>query len=189
MKKEVVNFNSADVLTLSPREDTLYNVCYDGSWKGQKSLIVNLEHPNVSCKIYCGYRVSLGNVIDLITTVVHKAPNTFCDTRIKGVLFDGGISNYRGKVVIERFAQGSSSYLENATLVVGNATHNHTEPTMQIEANDVSASHSSFTGRADENQLYYLQSRGLSKEESTELLVDAFLESIEVRHIVSQRTK
>jgi Fe-S cluster assembly protein SufD len=51
---------------------------------------------------------------------------------------------------------------------------------MQIETDDVTASHSSFTGRVDKEQLYYLQSRGLSKEESQDLLVNAFLESVKV---------
>ena len=181
MKKEVVDFNSADVLTLSPAEDTLYNIQYDGSRWGQKSLAVILSVPNVSCKLYCGYKLSLGNVLDLVTTVIHKAPNTVSDTTIRGVLFDGGVSNYQGKVIIEKTAQGSSSQLDDRVLVVGNATHNHAEPIMQIEANDVNASHSSSTSRVDKNQVYYLESRGLSREESQNLLIDAFL--------VAHRTK
>lgn len=178
MKNYNIDFNNIDTLTLSPVEDTLYNIRYDGSRQGQKSLIVNLDVPNVSCRIYFRYKALLGNVVDLITTVTHKAPNTNSDTVIRGVLFDGGVSNYIGKVIVEKTAQGSSSRLNDRILVVGEGTHNHTEPIMQIETNDVSASHSSSTGRVDENQLYYLQSRGLSHGESQNLLVDAFLVSL-----------
>lgn len=177
MKNYNIDFNNIDTLTLSPVEDTLYNIRYDGSERGQKSLVVTLDVPNVSCKIYCGYKALLGNIIDLVTTITHKAPNTNSDTIIRGVLFNGGVSNYVGKVIIEKTAQGSLSKLDDTVLIVGNATHNHAEPIMQIETNDVSASHSSSTGRVDENQLYYLQSRGLSHEESQNLLVDAFLTS------------
>jgi len=179
MRKEVVNFNSSDVLTLAPVEDTLYTIRYDGNGRGQKALTVNLGVPNVSCRIYYGYKVSLGNVIDLVTMVVHEAPHTTSDTIIRGVLFDGGVSNYVGKVMVKKSARGSSSKLDDRVLVIGNATHNHAEPIMQIETNDVTASHASTTGRVDENQLYYLQSRGLSRDESQNLLVEAFLIPLE----------
>jgi len=179
MKKQVLDFVNNDRLDLSPLEDTWYEITFD-DWKIQKSLIVSLKHPNVSCKIRCGYKVSSGKAIDLVTTIIHKAPNTVSDIMIRGVLYDGGVSNYVGKVIIKKSARGSSSNLENAALVVGEAAHNHTEPIMQIETDDVTASHSSFTGRVDKEQLYYLQSRGLSKEESQDLLVNAFLESVKV---------
>ena len=179
MNKENINFNNADVLTLSPREDTSYMLIFDGDWQGQKSLVVNLETPNVSCKIYCGYKVLPGTAVDLVTIITHKAANTSSDTAIRGALFNGGVSKYQGKVVIERTAQGSLSRLDDRVLVIGEGIHNHAEPVMQIEANDVSASHASSTGRVDENQLYYLQSRGLSYEESQKLLVDAFLAPLE----------
>jgi Fe-S cluster assembly scaffold protein SufB len=185
MKNETINFNNVDCVTLSPTEDTAYELLYDGEWVGQKTLLVHLEHPNVSCEIYCGYKVRSGRTIDLINTITHKAPNTSSRIVIRGVLYDGGVSNYRGKIIIEKTAQGSSSKLDDGVLVVGTGTHNHAEPIMQIETNDVSASHSSFTGRVDESQLYYLQSRGLSREESQDILTDAFL----VRHTESQRTK
>jgi len=179
VKRQILDFKDTDQIIESPVEDTLY-VIAPGDWKGQKSLVVSLEHPGVSCKIRCGYKAASGNVIDLVTTVVHEAPNTGSDTIIRGVLYDGGISNYIGKVIVKKSARDSSSNLENATLVIGEATHNHIEPIMQIETSDVSASHSSFTGRVDKDQIYYLQSRGLSEEEAQELLVDAFLKPVGV---------
>jgi len=175
MKKEIIQFGTTNTLTVSPTEDTVFSIKFNGNERGQKSLIVYLDVPNMSCKIYCGYKVSLGNTIDLITTIIHKAPATNCDTVIRGVLYNGGVSSYQGKVIIEKTAQGSVSRLEDRVLVVGEGTHNHAEPVMQIEANNVVASHASTTGRVDGGQLYYLQSRGLSHEESQDLLIDAFL--------------
>lgn len=177
MKRQDIEFKNIDVITLTPTEDMLYIILCNGDGQGQKSLTVNLDVPNVACKIYCGYKISLGNTINLVTTIVHKAPATSCHTSIRGVLYDGGVSSYRGKVIIEQTATGATSRLEDRVLVVGKGTHNHAEPIMQIEANDVIASHASTTGRVDENQIYYLQSRGLSREESQDLLVDAFLTS------------
>ena len=175
MKHAAIHFSTTDTLTVSPTEDTLYTILYDGTDRGQKSLTVTLAVPNVVCKIYCGYKVSAGNNVDLSTTVIHKAPATSCDTVIRGVLFDGGVSSYVGKVIVERVAKGSTTLLETRVLIVGDGVHNHVEPVMQIETNDVIASHASTTGRVDENQLYYLQSRGLSREEAQTLLIGAFL--------------
>ena len=99
---------------------------------------------------------------------------------MRGVLYDKAKSTYIGEIVIDSRAQGSSSYLENAALVIGSATHNHTEPILKIEADDVSASHSSFTGRIDAGLLYYLQSRGMAITQAEKLLAKAFLASVGV---------
>jgi len=91
-------------------------------------------------------------------------------------LDDGGESRYVGKVVVQKTARGSDSRLEDRTLVIWDGIRNHAEPIMQIETDDVTASHASTTGRLDEHQLFYLQSRGLSRKEAGDVLVQAFLE-------------
>lgn len=179
MKKQKVDFKNLASLVLSPIEDALYSITVDGR-EGRKSLIVNLEHPGVSCKIVCVYKTTGKETFDLAVNVTHTAPNTESIIKVRGVLYDKGVSNYRGQVIIRKTAVQSASKLENAVLVVGGGTHNYVEPTMQIETNDVAASHSSFTGRVDEEQLYYLQSRGLSREEASDLLVSAFLAECEI---------
>jgi Fe-S cluster assembly protein SufD len=176
MKKVVLNYIDTDKIVQSPTEDTQYLIKLDGDIQGQKSILVNLEVSGVSCKIVCGFKLSRGQTLDLTTTVIHKARGTRSETTIRGVLLAGSVSNYVGKVVIEKTANGSVSRVDDKVLVIGEGTRNHAEPVMQIETNDVIASHSSSTGRVDENQLYYLQSRGLSREEAQNLLVDAFLD-------------
>jgi len=90
-------------------------------------------------------------------------------------LDDGGESRYVGKVVVQKTAHGSDSRLEDRTLVIGDGIRNHAEPIMQIETNDVTASHISTTGRVDEDQLFYLRSRGLSRVEAINFIVLGFL--------------
>lgn len=175
MKKELIRFNKLDLVTKSTVEDTVYLIVPDIKQTGQKSLLVNMVRENIRCRIICGYKVGQENTVDLATTVIHKAPNTSCETVVRGVLYDGGISKYVGSIVIEAKAQGSYSQLDDKILVVGNGIRNHSEPTLNIEANDVTASHASSMGRVDENQIYYLRSRGLSREESQNLLIESFL--------------
>jgi Fe-S cluster assembly scaffold protein SufB len=104
----------------------------------------------------------------------HLVEHTSCDVKVKGVLFDKGKSDYIGKIIIDKKAQNTSSFLEQAVLVVGEGTHNESQPILEIEANEVSASHGATTGRINEDHLYYLQSRGLSKAEASKLVVEGF---------------
>jgi|SRR3989344_888352 len=179
MKKELITFGATDVVTVSPVENTLFIIDYQ-AWHAKKQLEVLLAQEGVSCQIICAYKLLPNQILDLVTRVTHIAPNTSCDTKVRGVLYDKAKSTYIGEIVIDSRAQGSSSYLENAALVIGSATHNHTEPILKIEADDVSASHSSFTGRIDAGLLYYLQSRGMAMTQAEKLLAKAFLASVGV---------
>ena len=124
------------------------------------------------------YSLGVNESVVLTTSTIHKAPFTSCVTYIKGVLFDGGNSSYTGKIIIEKKAQQTNSYLNDNILVVGENTKNNSKPILEIEADDVKASHGATTGRVNEDQLYYLESRGLSEVESQNLIVEGFFESL-----------
>lgn len=176
MNQEIINFKQSSQITVLPVEDTELVLQLDLVGADKKSLIVELTKPNLACRVASSCKLAAGNQVNLEITMVHKAPNTSSNIVVRHVLQDGGISEFKGSILIKPSAQGSSASLEDRTLVVGNGTKNHTEPVMSVEANDVTASHASSTGRVDESLLYYLQSRGLTREESTEALIQAFLE-------------
>jgi len=180
MKRIELLYSNISQEDFSPTEDTEYVINYPAGERSMeeshKSLVVKLETPKINCKINCSCRLGKDQVFDLATSVIHTAPHTTSQTRIKVVLDDGGESLYVGKVIVQKTAHGSDSRLEDRTLVIGNGIRNHAEPIMQIETDDVTASHASTTGRLDELQLFYLQSRGLSRKEASNVLVQAFLE-------------
>jgi len=175
MKVIFVKLQSDGVTTLIA-ENALYVLDFSGSKKGALNLV--FEQEGVSAEIVGLYAVREKEHFDFETIATHKAPNTSCVTYVRGVLFDSGSSNYIGKILIDKRAQQTSSFLENNVLVVGNATHNNSQPILQIEADDVKASHGATTGRIDPSQVYYLQSRGLNAKESEELIVQGFFESL-----------
>jgi len=180
MKRIELLYSNISQEDFSPTEDMEYVINFPSGEKsmeqGQRLLVIKLETPNITCKINCSCRLGKGQVLDLVTSVVHTAPHTTSQTRIKVILDDGGESRHVGKVVVQKTAHGSDSRLEDRTLVIGDGIRNHAEPIMQIETNDVTASHASTTGRLDEGQIFYLQSRGLSLREASDVLVQAFLE-------------
>ena len=142
------------------------------------SLTLIFNKSGVTAEIICMYSLGVNESVVLTTSTIHKAPFTSCVTYIKGVLFDGGNSSYTGKIIIEKKAQQTNSYLNDNILVVGENTKNNSKPILEIEADDVKASHGATTGRVNEDQLYYLESRGLSEVESQNLIVEGFFESL-----------
>ena len=128
----------------------------------------------------------------LTTVTTHKVPNTTCNTIVRGVLNTYSESYYTGKIIIKKEAQQTSSFLSDRVLVIGNGTKNNSEPILEIEADDVSASHGASTGKIDKNDLYYLRTRGLSEKEATGLIIEGFFNKVlatisdpEVRELAS----
>lgn len=113
--------------------------------------------------------------IDATTNAYHLTANTTNDISVNGIMKGSSTAIYRGLIKIEREAQQTSSFLSNHILKLSeNATANSI-PALEIDANDVKASHGATIGEIDAEQLFYLMSRGLSEQESEHLIVDGFL--------------
>ena len=68
--------------------------------------------------------------------------------------------------------------MNNKNLLLSKRAKAFSKPQLNIENNDVACSHGSSTGALDKEQMFYLQTRGLTKEESKKLLVDAFINEV-----------
>lgn len=135
------------------------------------------EKEGVTAEIIGIYRLYENEMLNFETSSHHKVPNTVCETNIKGVLGTNSSSNYIGKIKIDKKAQQTSSFLNNSVLVAGKNTKNESQPILEIEANDVKASHGATTGRINDMQKYYLQSRGLTFDDAKKLIIDGFFKS------------
>lgn len=113
--------------------------------------------------------------IDLDLSATHRAPRTKGRVMVKGVLRDRATARVRGLIKIERKAQGSDDFLEERTLLLGKDASVEAFPYLEIEADEVRASHAASSSGLDGTQLFYLRSRGLSIEEAERLLVEGFL--------------
>lgn len=165
-------------LILKPQKDVQYVVTSPNLFGSPQKIMLQLEKSDVTVELVVVYKLTHGQKLNITTETVHKVPRTTCITKIRGVLFDNGISDYTGKIIIEKMAQQTSAYLDDRVLVVGQNTQNNSRPILKIDADDVKASHGAVTGRISRDQLYYLQSRGLSLKEAEELIVKGFFEDI-----------
>lgn len=117
------------------------------------------------------------NKIAIHTEQIHEAPETTSNLLVKAVLFDKAEFAYDGIIRIEKNAQKSDAYQKNENLLLSSGARARSDPALEILANDVRCTHGSTTGKINEDQLWYLASRGLSLGEATRVLVDGFFES------------
>lgn len=124
------------------------------------------------------FMASQNQHMDFSTLMHHIAPNTKGDLLIKGVLSDRSRSVFQGMIKIEKSAQKTDSYLANHNLLISEKARADSMPSLEIEAHDVQASHGATVGQVDEEQVFYLMSRGLDRSEAKGLIVNGFLESL-----------
>ncbi|MBK8870007.1 MAG: SufD family Fe-S cluster assembly protein [Elusimicrobia bacterium] len=113
---------------------------------------------------------------DAGSKIVHVAPNTTSVVTSKSISKDGGRSSYRGLVKVARGATGCKSNVRCDALILDDKSRSDTYPTIEIDEEDVSMGHEATVSKIGEEQLFYLQSRGLSEHEATLMIVNGFFE-------------
>jgi len=108
----------------------------------------------------------------------HKTGNTTSDLMFKNVLRDSAVSNYAGVIKVEKNANGTNAYQANRNLVLSKEVRCDTRPILEIESNQLRCTHGATVGQLEEQQLFYLRSRGLTPELARDVLIEAFLEPV-----------
>jgi len=112
---------------------------------------------------------------ELSLVMSHLVAETFGRVMIKGVAENGARIKVRGLVKIFKQAQNTDSFLSIAILLLDKKSSAVAVPELEIEANRVKASHSASVGKIDEEQLFYLKSRGISEKESKNIIIKGFI--------------
>ena len=110
--------------------------------------------------------------------VVNQGLSSKGDILQHGVLLDRSHIVFNGVGFIVKGATGSNAYQSSRMLTLSSEAKADANPMLLIDENDVMAGHGASLGRIDEEQLYYLQSRGLTRKESSRLLVHGFLSPV-----------
>ncbi len=111
----------------------------------------------------------------------HKTGHTTSDLLFKNVLRDRAITNYAGMIKVEKNANGTNAYQANRNLVLDPTVKCDTKPILEIESNQLRCTHGATVGKLEEQHLFYLRARGLTKEQAREVLLEAFLEPVLAR--------
>ena len=116
--------------------------------------------------------------IDMRTVQHHKEKDCFSQAVIKSIVSDKGRSIYQGLIEVEEDAVLTDAYLTNHNIVLNNGARADSIPSLKIRNNDVKCSHGSTTGKINEEQILYLTSRGLDREEARQMILEGFLSQV-----------
>lgn len=141
---------------------------------------VHLSGEGSEGALYGLYFADAGQHLEQRVYLHHQAANTTGRVNYKGALQGQGARTvWVGDVLIGREASGTDSYEQNRNLVLSEGTRADSIPNLEIETGDIlGAGHASATGRFDDEQLFYLQARGISEAEARRLVVIGFLAEI-----------
>lgn len=127
------------------------------------------------------YGIFLGGGNDKFTLnirVDHKVGDTKSRIVVRGVLSDKAQVEFKGNVNIKKGARRSDTHLEAKTILLSPEAKNRLEPYLEIDENDVRATHSTYAGPLDEREIFYLRSRGFSEDKARHLLTEGFIGEI-----------
>jgi Fe-S cluster assembly protein SufD len=116
--------------------------------------------------------------VDNHTAVDHKVPNCYSNEIYKGILDDTSKGVFNGKIFVRPDAQKTNAFQSNKNILLTDTASINTKPQLEIWADDVSCSHGCTTGQLDEEQLFYLRSRGISKSSARAMLLHAFANDV-----------
>lgn len=128
-------------------------------------------------------------MLDFRTLQDHDAPRTSSDLLFKGAVEDEARSVYSGLVRLRPSAQKANAHQTNRNLVLTEGAGAESIPNLEIEANDVRCSHASTVGPIDDDQRYYLESRGIPPDEAERLIVLGFFDDVFARLPVTSLTR
>lgn len=137
-----------------------------------------LHGKGASSEMVAVYFAGESQMLDFRTLQDHDAPNTTSNLLFKGAVEDEARSVYSGLIRLRPTAQRAVAAQTNRNLVLSPGSGAESIPNLEIEANDVRCSHASAVGPIDEEQLYYLATRGIPPEDAERMIVFGFFEDV-----------
>jgi Fe-S cluster assembly protein SufD len=138
-----------------------------------------------SSELRSAYLGTGDQVHDIRTMQDHAAPRTVSDLLCRGAVAGSSRSVYSGLIRIRKGAVRSEAMQTNNNLVLDESAHADSVPNLDIEENDVRCSHASTVGPVDDDQRYYLESRGIRPDRAERLIVLGFFDDIVERSPVA----
>src|SRR6188474_2048376 len=149
-----------------------------GSRLTMKYPAVYMMEPGARGEILSIAFASKGQHQDAGAKVVHCAPHTKSRIISKSISKNGGRSSYRGLCKVQDGAVGSKSSVVCDALILDPQSRSDTYPYIEVEEQDVQVEHEASVSRIGEEQLFYLQSRGLTEAEASSMIVSGFIEPL-----------
>lgn len=141
----------------------------------ESDIRIDMNGDNSSVDIIGAMLANKDDVVDVSVEVNHNANDCTSSQVFKGIAADKGKINFKSKVVITKGTTGNEANQANHNILLSKKASVDSRPELEIYADDVKCSHGVSTGQLDQVALYYLTTRGLSREEAINTLLEAFI--------------
>ncbi|TLX76155.1 Fe-S cluster assembly protein SufD [Labilibacter sediminis] len=140
----------------------------------RNNIYIDMDDEHCESHVYGLFISDKNQHVDNFSFIDHAKPNCYSEELFKGVLDDAATAAFAGKIMVRPDAQKTNAFQRNDNLLLTENAKINTKPMLEIYADDVKCSHGATVGQLDEKAMFYLRSRGISKEESRILLMYAF---------------
>jgi Fe-S cluster assembly scaffold protein SufB len=117
-------------------------------------------------------------ISDVTANMIHIKANTIGRVLSKSIVKDTARSLFKGMIRIVKDAKGSESYLAGHAIILNKGARADSIPALEIETNEVKATHSASVAQIDEEQIFYMMSRGMSRDDAKRAIVFGFVEPL-----------
>jgi Fe-S cluster assembly protein SufD len=154
----------------------------------RNNLSLNLLDSGCEGNMYGLYLLNGKTHVDNHTNVDHTKPHAESNELYKGILADSSRGVFNGKIFVRQDAQKTNAFQQNNNILLSEDATVNTKPQLEIWADDVKCSHGCTTGQLDEEALFYLQARGLGKDQAKGMLLYAFAGEV-LEHVSDESFK
>lgn len=149
-----------------------------GAKFARNDLVATVEGRGAEVHLDGLYAVKDRQVVDHHTAVDHRVPNGMSRQIYKGIVAGSARAVFNGKIQVREGAKQTDAYQVNRNLILGRNAAVNTKPQLEIANDDVKCTHGATIGQLDDDQLFYLQSRGIAADEAADMLARGFLEDV-----------
>jgi Fe-S cluster assembly protein SufD len=153
-----------------------WNLAELGGELAAGELVISIEQPAAEGRVTALFFPRASQHVDLISTVEHRAGEAISETLVKSAARERGQARFLGNIRIAPHAQGSDARLRDDALLLSRTAHVDSVPALEIGANDVKAYHGATVGAIDEEQIFYMESRGIEASAAERMIALGFFE-------------
>jgi Fe-S cluster assembly protein SufD len=170
-----VSLTSAELGRGSSYDTTSINM---GAKLARHDISVVMDHEGAECWVDGLYLVGANQHTDTHSVIDHKQPHCNSHQLYKGILDDNGRAVFNGKIFVREGAQKTDAMQTNKNLLLSPQARVDTKPQLEIYADDVKCAHGAAVGQIDQEELFYLEARGINPELGRSLLTYGFAEEV-----------
>jgi Fe-S cluster assembly protein SufD len=177
--RDAAHFQVGRLHAAMGRDSRLRHAAFDvGGALIRNDIAVDIAEPGVAVELLGLYLAAGRQHIDNHTRVDHRIGPAHSSEEYRGILTDHSRCVFNGKAIVHKGADGTNAQQANHNLLLSAKAEIDTKPELEIYADDVKCSHGATVGQLDKTAMFYLRSRGLSRDQAAQVLTRAFAAGI-----------